>query len=328
MPLGLATLANVDLEGYCTLPGLGALTPGQVHLHGPDGLLVLEEGGAIVARASLWWSHVPPLPDQRLGLIGHYAAAEAAAASRVLAAACEELAARGCTLALGPMDGNTWRRYRLLTQRGDEPLFFLEPDNPDDWPAHFAAAGFQEFARYYSSINDDNGRCRDRHALRSRLEARGYRLRDLDAADIDTELGRLWRLAGEGFAGNFLYLPIGEAEFRGLYGPLLEQIRPELVTIVEWQGTPVAFCLSVPNLLQARRGQAVDTLIVKSIAVAPAHRGKGLAGVMVSHLNGVGRGLGLHCTIYALMHEDNPSRHLDASLMRDFRRYALFGRWL
>ena len=36
--------------------------------------------------------------------------------------------------AVGPLDGSTWRRYRLVTERGVEPPFFMEPDNPDDWP--------------------------------------------------------------------------------------------------------------------------------------------------------------------------------------------------
>jgi len=29
------------------------------------------------------------------------------------------------------MDGSTWHRYRLPTERGAEPTFFLEPDNPE-----------------------------------------------------------------------------------------------------------------------------------------------------------------------------------------------------
>lgn len=319
------TLADTDLERYCLLPGLGALTPDQIRRHEPDALLALERDGVLAARASLWWRRVPDLPGQRLGLIGHYAAVDADAAGRILASARAELKRQARTLALGPMDGSTWRRYRLLTERGDEPPFLLEPDNPDDWPDHFRAAGFHDFARYYSSINDDNGRCKDRQALRARLAGKGYRSRHLAPADIDAELGRLWRLAGAGFAGNFLYQGIAEAEFRDLYAPLLARLRPELVDIVEWRGTPVAFCLALPNLLQAQRGQTVDTLIVKSIAVAPEHRGRGLAGVMLSGINAAARDLGLHRTIHALMHEDNPSRRLDAPLMRDFRRYVLFG---
>lgn len=328
MPIELNPLADTDLERYCTLPGLGELTPEQVRQHEPDGLLTLIDAGVVAARASLWWQQVPEYPDHRVGLIGHYAAADAISAGCILEAACAELAHRECSIALGPMDGSTWRRYRLLTERGKEPPFFLEPDNPDDWPGHFTAAGFHDFARYYSSLNEDNGRCKDRRVLRSRLKAKGYRLRNLDVENVDAELARLWRLASKGFAANFLYMPIGEAEFGHLYAPLLARARPELVCIVDWQEMPVAFCMAVPDLLQARRGKPVDTVVIKSIAVVPEHRGKALAGVMLGHVNQAARGMGMHRTIHALMHEDNPSRLIDAPLMRDFRRYVLFGRAL
>ena len=328
MALNLTDLSHADLVRFCALPGLGRLTPDMVTMHGPDALLAWEEGDVVMARASLWWRQVPDHPGQRLGLIGHYAAADPVSAEKLLEVACTELSRQGCTLAVGPMDGNTWRRYRLLTERGNEPPFFLEPDNPDDWPGHFTRAGFHTFARYYSSINDDNSRYRDRQALLARLETRGYQIRALDGTDLDEELGRLWRLAETGFDGNFLYQPIEEGEFRSLYAPHIGQIRPEMVCINEWHGEPVAFCLAVPNLLQAQRGEAIDTLVVKSIAVAPAHRGRGLAAVMLSRVNRSARSLGMTRTIHALMHEDNSSRKLDAPLMRDFRQYALFARTL
>src|SRR5260370_142723 len=95
------------------------------------------------------------MSDQRVGLIGHYAACEAEAAMFLLQLACKELARQGCTLAVGPMDGNTWQRYRLLTERGSEPPFFLEPDNPDEWPGQFTAAGFTPLATYCSALNSD-----------------------------------------------------------------------------------------------------------------------------------------------------------------------------
>jgi adenine deaminase len=75
-------------------------------------------------------------------VIGHYGATQEGDGVAVLEAALGELARRGCTFAVGPMDGNTWRRYRLVTDRGTEPPYFMETTNPDDWPAHYAAAGF------------------------------------------------------------------------------------------------------------------------------------------------------------------------------------------
>jgi GNAT superfamily N-acetyltransferase len=322
----ISPVDQTDLDLFCSLKGLSGLSPAMVHQHAPDALLMSLDQGRLLGRASLWWRQVPELTGERVGLIGHYAVQDGRAAATILDEACRALAAQGCSVTVGPMDGSTWRRYRLLTERGDTPPFFLEPDNPDDWPLHFEAAGFRALAQYYSSINEDNARCKDRSALIARLAQRGYVLRALAGHDLDAELRRLWQLTSEAFRDNFLYVPISEAEFLELYTPLLTQLNPELVVIVEHQTVPVAFCLALPDLLQARCGVPIDTVIFKSIAVAQGHRGKGLAAAMLAQINRTARTLGMHRTIHALMHEDNASRLLDKPLMRDFRRYTLYAR--
>src|SRR5262245_39955865 len=118
--------AATDPRPYLAVPGF-ELSPEQLARQRPDELLLAWDGAAVAARCGLWF--------RQPGVVGHYFAASAAAGEAILAAACERLRGQGCTQAIGPMDGNTWERYRLVTERGDEPPFFLEPDNPDDWPA-------------------------------------------------------------------------------------------------------------------------------------------------------------------------------------------------
>src|ERR1043166_31608 len=86
---------------------------------------VADATGRVVARCSLWWRRTPSLARHRVGLIGHYAASLPEAAGVLLERACGELASVGCTLAVGPMDGSSWRRYRFVTRFGTEPPFFL-----------------------------------------------------------------------------------------------------------------------------------------------------------------------------------------------------------
>ena len=85
------------------------------------------DGGA---EALLWWTNGPALPDERLGVVGGFQATSATATATVLERAAERLRAERCTLAVGPMDGNTWRKYRFVTDPGTEPPFLLEPTNP------------------------------------------------------------------------------------------------------------------------------------------------------------------------------------------------------
>ena len=129
-----------------------AVSPELWRRDAPDDHWVVERQGVAVARASLWWRHVPVLPGETVGLVGHYAAADAEAGATVLRHVTAELASHGCSRAIGPIDGSTWHAYRLVTARGTEPPYFLEPDTPDDWPGHFTAAGFDVLAEYTSSL--------------------------------------------------------------------------------------------------------------------------------------------------------------------------------
>lgn len=320
MAITTAALHEADLERFCSIPGLGELGSEAVRMHNPDLLITCDSKGKLTGRASLWWDQVPQYPGERLGLIGHYAADHASSSAEILSAACSELARRGCTLAVGPMDGSTWRRYRLLSERGSEPLFFLEPDNPDDWPQHFENQGFSPFANYYSTVNEDLSR-----PFPLRVPA-NFNIRPLDIKRIEEELHCLWQLATRGFAGNFLYTPIEEREFLAIYQRLLPIIRPELVLIAEMDGKPAGFCFALFDMLQASRGVKVDTYIVKTLAVLPEYRGDGIGNLFFTRINEAASKLGIRRGIYALMHEDTLTRRKGQGHFRDIRRYALYSK--
>jgi GNAT superfamily N-acetyltransferase len=326
MDHAIQALDDDQRQRFCALPGLTPLTPAQVNQHAPDASWMLANGSA---RCSLWWTAAPELPGQRLGVIGHYAAASADTAAAMLSIACQQLGEHGCTRAVGPMDGNTWRRYRLLTERGDEPLFFLEPDNPDEWPGHFTASGFTVLAQFYSAANEDLTRQDPRMGdVAKRQAAEGVRFRPLDMGHFNDELRRIYDLCLASFRGNFLYSPIGEAEFLELYQAVQPFLVPELVLLAEQGERLVGFVFTLPDLLQARRGQAIDTVILKTLAVHPDEASSGLGGLLAARCHETAYRLGYRRAIHALMHETNRSRQISAHTARTIRRYALFGREL
>jgi hypothetical protein len=236
-----------------------------------DRHLCLEDGSG---RCSLWWTVTPPYPGERLGVIGHFAAESAEGGRTILTAALEHLAGAGCTLAVGPMDGNTWRRYRVLTERGTEPPFFMEPDNPDWWERAFLASGFSTLAMYSSTLVDDPAR-RDPRVPRAweRLRNAGVTIRPLNLAAFEDDLRRIYRVSVVSFVDNYLYTELPEAAFIGQYLPFRDRIRPELVQIAEKDGEPVGYLFAVPDLAEAQRGEAVRTVIGKTLAVGRAGRG-------------------------------------------------------
>jgi GNAT superfamily N-acetyltransferase len=304
-------------------------------MHAPDLHLIAVERGSLVARCSCWWRETALVnPDrldcaERLGVIGHYAAADADSGSALLDRACRALAAAGCRTAVGPMDGTTWRRYRFIVERGAEPSFFLEPDHCDEWPGHWSSAGFAPLATYTSTVNDDltsrYGRAPEIH---TRLRSAGVVIRPFDLARADEELHRIFELSLKAFRRNFLYSPLAEAEFLAQYSAALPFLEPELVLVAERESMLLGFIFAVPDVAQARRGTPIDTVVVKTLAVDPATPRLGLGGVLPDLVHRRASDMGYRRAIHALMHDANGSRRISNRNARPIRRYALFARSL
>jgi hypothetical protein len=286
------------------------------------------EDGELRARCSAWWTHTPSLPGKHVGIVGHFGASSVDAARQVLDAACAALYLAGATIAIGPMDGSTWRRYRLVTDGGTEPPFFLEPSNPESWPGWMRDAGWSVHTRYFSSVNENLARVDvTTPAKAERLAALGVTIRDLDLKFADAELMAMHEVAIRSFRDSYLYTPLGAEEFAALYRPILALVEPRLVSIAAHEGRAVGFCFCVPDATERARLGRVESAVLKTFAVLPGY--SGLGGVLAARTNAAARELGFTRVIHALMHEDNMrSRALSARSAREIRRYALFERRL
>lgn len=323
-------LADVAQLGALSSPaGWPPLSAIDIARDGADAHWVLpDDAGTLAARCSLWWTHVPPLADHRPGVIGHYAASTPAAGCALLDAVCAELAANGCSVAIGPMDGSTWRKYRFMTDAGTEPPFFLEPVNPPDWPRHWTDAGFESLAHYFSGLVGDLSRRDPRaEAALQRLTRTGVTLRTLDLARFDDELRGIYSVSTVSFRDNFLYTELPEEEFRAQYAQIRPAVRPELVLVAEHEQRTVGFAFSVPDVHEQTRDGRVRTVIVKTIAILPQRAlYGGLGSVMVDRTHQTAQALGYERVIHALMHESNQSRNISDRTGHTMRRYTLYAR--
>jgi GNAT superfamily N-acetyltransferase len=306
-------------------PAVSPLDPATLRRHGPTAHYAVIRDNQLVARCSIWTKATPRYLDRAAGVLGHYAAADAAAGGAVLDHACRQLGLRGFRCVVGPMDGNTWRRYRLVTQRGSEPPFFLEPDNPDDWPGHFQAAGFAPISHYFSALNDDLSAVDPRvPGALARLNDAGIRIRPIDLVRYEEELSAVHELSIAAFADNFLYTPIAREEFLAMYAPLKGYIRRELVLLAEKEGQLVGFMFGLPDVTQAERGAPIDTAVAKTLAVRPGRTGAGLGSVLLDQFQQSARQLGYRRVIHALMHESNRSMKISGRTGHCMRQYALY----
>jgi len=275
-------------------------------------------------HCSLWWNDVPPVEGKRVGCVGHFTAAEPD--TPLVIEALERLRQAGCTLAIGPMNGNTWRSYRFVTGGSAAPPFFLEPANPAFYPEMFRKVGFKALARYRSSVVDlPESPVRTR--VEERMARRGITVRPLRQAEFRAELERIYELSLEAFRENLLYTPVDREGFLALYDGIEPFLAPEFVLFAEAGGGAVAFVFAVPDLAEERRTGATRTLVVKTLATLPAWRRFGIGSVLVGRVHEQARRMGFERAIHALQLDTNLSSKITRRCEgRPMREYTLFSR--
>jgi hypothetical protein len=288
----------------------------------PDGMLDECSHGVVQARCSLWWRRTPAHEGRHTGFIGAVTASDDAALVALLARAAQRLRGEGCALAVGPVEGDTWHRYRLVTASDDTPPFALEPYSPPAAVAPWQRAGFAPLETYVS-LRDDLLAERDPRvpALTARLHAAGVTLRALDLARFDDELAQIHALALRGFAHAPLFAPIAFDGFAALYRPLGSLLDPRLCPVAECDGriAGVLFALRDPR--------APRTVVLKTVVRDLDRRFAGLGFVLTDAARAAAHALGATRAISALQHDGSVARSL-ASHAIAFRRYAVFAKEL
>jgi GNAT superfamily N-acetyltransferase len=295
----------------------------------PDARVYLTTSDAgVIAEAALWWKETPLHEGQHLGALGGFSARDAASAKLLLDAAAARLAQAGCRTVVGPMNGNTWRRYRFVTESNGRGPFLLEPRNPQAYPDWWRQAGFGELAHYSSSLIHLDGQSTVAPVLIQRMKRSGLVIRRLDPARYDDELRAIHALSLRSFSSNFLYTPLDEQAFLTSYGKVREKVDADLVRIAEREGLPCGFVFCIRDLEAEARGET-PALIVKTLAVDPGSRSAGLGSLLVDEAHRIGFDKGYPEAIHALQHETNTSLKITGRHHGEvFRRYALFSKRL
>lgn len=318
---------NSELETLASLDGIPALSSSIFRQHQPDLHLAILHNQTLVARCSLWWKNTPTYNQETLGLIGHYAAQDNQSAQALWSHSLELLDQQKCTLAIAPIDGNTWRTYRWITERGNHPTFFLEPDNPPDSVEQIVQAGFTPFARYYSALVTDLNRG-DRRLERvgDRLKKLDITIRPLNLEHWEQELHQIYQVSRVAFKQNFLYTPLSESEFMAQYNPIREYINPEFVLLAEQRKKVVGFLFALPDFCLRQQNLPLNTLILKTVAVLPQRDYAGLGSLLIFQCHQIAQKLGYQSVIHALMYEGNSSLNISHRYGQPIRQYTLFAK--
>ncbi len=294
----------------------------------------------LVARLSPSLKDAAGLP---YGMLGFFEAMDdPVAATALFTAAIAWLRETGAGTIVGPMDGDTWHRYRLNAGPFEEPPFLLEPYNPPYYPALWEAAGFRILESYASTRADTAAVARRLEPRHREALAAGYRLRPFTGLLFEDELAAIYELSREVFAGNFLYTEISEDEFIALYAGARALIDPGLIWFARSpEGEDVGFLFAYPDHFQAvaamkgSRGLAAKlrflwhrrkptAVNIKTLGVLPEHRRSGVGAALMHrvHLEALERGL--HLANHCLFREGNPSGSMAGEEAKLLRRYHLY----
>ncbi len=276
-------------------------------------MTVAEQMAAEGASLSIF-RDAPSLDGARTAALGAFACDMADAGARLIRDAMARLKSEGFGAVLGPMDGNTWGKHRLVVESDGRPPFLMEPQNPSHYVDAFGQSGLGIVSRWVSAVRPSD------IPPSGSAPPTGIRLRDFDPARAEDELTDIHALSLRQFASNHFYVPISLEDFLASYRPVLKAIDPELVLLAENEaGDLKAFLFALPNLSE---GPNTKTVVLKTYA----SQVKGGGSMLANAFHERARKRGFTDVIHALMHETNLSaQHSGNAGGRVFRRYAMWG---
>ncbi len=264
---------------------------------------------------NLWWTNPPAYQSHKTGSFG------VPTNQSEITAAETHLRAQGCTLAIAPMEGNTWRTHRAVIESDGSPPFLLEPITPPETAKLLQSSGYQILAQYTSSLIDLTQPSPDLTRLKKRLSK--IKIRPFKLTHLEAELRAIYQLSIRSFVDNFLYTPITEAEFLAQYLPFKPHLTPDCAYLAEQDGQLVGYVFGYPDQGSEKR------FIVKTLAVLPQPQYAGLGTLLVEKIHATARQNNFTTAIHALQRADNQSLRISTRFHATiFRRYALFAKTL
>lgn len=286
----------------------------------------------------------------RIGFFGHFEAADQAAAHALLDHASSWLRERGATALRGPVDLSTNYRCGLLLEGGEPgPPTVMMSYNPPHYLGYLESYGLEKAKDLLALLMERRVATPERFdRIVGRIQQRtGAVIRPFDMKRFSKELEIVWALYNKIWERNWGFVPMSEGEFLRSGKELKLVAVPELLTIVEIEGRPVAFALDIPDVnvgTKACDGRLLpfgwwkflaamkrsDKSRVVTLGVLPEFRKSGIDGLLLHYYVHNGPRLGYPYCEASWILEDNVEmiRVLESLGGREIRRYRVFEKGL
>jgi hypothetical protein len=237
------------------------VTPGKNPFfeHATVAQYIAREEGRAVGRISAHIDHLALAQptDQGMGPgTGNWGLLEAESehVAHVLIAQAEDwLRAEGMTRVLAPLSMSIWEEPGQLTFGHDHPPTVMmghQPQRYADWIASAGYAPAKKLVTYELDIT------RPFPPLIQRVIAAGeknsrIRIRKVDKARFDEEARLILEILNDAWSGNWGFVPFTESEIEYAGKKFRPIVFEDLIMIAEYDGEPVAFMMTLPDLNEA-----------------------------------------------------------------------------
>ena len=309
-------------------------------------LLIIKNDKVVARLIALESERLVQIDSEKLGMIAFFEAFnDQEAVNLLFDEAVKWFQQQSISNVIGPINGDTWHRYRFVTEFKSRPFFLSEPYNPGYYPELWENYGFSKLAGYYSKfIPDVEPVMPKMKKFYERTLRNGFSYRPINMGDFENELRIIYRISRDSFANNFLYKEIDESEFLSLYDGAKGIVKPELIWFcLDKEQEPCGFAFAIPDYGEALRqmrgkktfwaklkflfhARKVDTVNLKSIGTLSQCRNNGVGPGLTYKVYEAAQQIGINKINMCLIHDDNVSGKLDGSHGEILRRYAIYSK--
>ena len=237
-------------------------TPGKnpFFAHARHQLFLAWRDGRIVGRIS---AHIDELAltqpaEQGMGPgTGNWGALEAAdadTAQALIAAAESWLREQGMTRVLAPMNMSVWEEPGLQVKGFDHPPMVMMAHHSPLYQPWIEGAGYERVKTLYTYDLEI------KHAfppLIQRIIASGeknakIKVRNCEPKHFDRDAAIICDILNDAWSDNWGFVPFTPEEIAYTGKKLKPLVHPSLIQIAEYEGEPVAFMMTLPDLNQAQ----------------------------------------------------------------------------
>jgi hypothetical protein len=236
----------------------GLITPGKNPFfeHAEAQLYLAERAGKVVGRISASIDHMwTPMPPEKgggadSGNWGYLDAEDKAVADLLIVQAEEWLRAHGVKRSIGPISMSIWEEPGLLIKGHDHPptvMMGYDDARYEAWVESWGYAKVKDLHTWDLDITKDFPPLIARIVQSGQKNPR-IRVRDVNKKKFAAEAAIILNILNDAWSGNWGFVPFTESEIAFAGKKMKPIIFNDLVKIAEYDGEPVAFMMTWPDL--------------------------------------------------------------------------------